>query len=60
MIKVGKEILSDIYDIVEEFDTDVALIVDDGDKRDSKASTIISIINGEVKLIRQGELKIDI
>ena len=56
----GKEILSDIYDIVEEFDTDVALIVDDGDKRDSKASTIISIINGEVKLIRQGELKIDI
>ena len=52
--------MSDIYDIVEEFDTDVALIVDDGDKRDSKASTIISIINGEVKLIRQGELKIDI
>jgi L-threonylcarbamoyladenylate synthase len=56
----GKEILSDIYDIVEEFDKDVALIVDDGNKRESKASTIISIINGEVKLIRQGELQIQL
>ena len=50
--------MSDIYDIVKEFDKDVALIVDDGNKKDAKASTIISIIDGEVKLIRQGELKI--
>ena len=56
----GKKILSDIYDIVKEFDKDVALIVDDGNKKDAKASTIISIIDGEVKLIRQGELKIDL
>ncbi|MBQ1983203.1 MAG: L-threonylcarbamoyladenylate synthase [Spirochaetaceae bacterium] len=56
----GKKILSDIYDIVKEFDKDVALIVDDGNKRESKASTIISIINGEVKLIRQGELQIQL
>ena len=54
----GEKILSDIYDIVKEFDKDVALIVDDGNKKDAKASTIISIIDGDVKLIRQGELKI--
>lgn len=56
----GEKILSDIYDIVKEFDKDVVLIVDDGNKKDSKASTIISIIDGDVKLIRQGELKIQI
>ena len=55
----GKKILSDIYDIVKEFDKHVSLIVDDGDKRESKASTIISVINKEVKLVRQGELNVD-
>lgn len=56
----GKEILSDIFDIVDEFESKVSLIVDDGNKKDLKASTIISIINGKKTLIRQGELKIDL
>ena len=55
----GQETLSEITEIVQEFEKDVSLIVDDGDKKDSKASTIISIINGKIKLIRQGELNLD-
>lgn len=54
----GNEILSNIVDIVTEFESAVSLIIDDGNKKENKASTIISVINGEIKLIRQGELKI--
>ncbi len=56
----GKEILSNVIDIVTEFESEVSLIVEDGNKKDSKSSTIISVINGELKLVRQGELKIKI
>ena len=55
----GQETLGEITEIVQEFEKDVSLIVDDGDKKDSKASTIISVINGKIKLIRQGELNLD-
>ncbi len=55
----GQKILSNIHDIVKEFEKDVSLIVDDGNKKESKASTIISVINGEIKLIRQGDFKLD-
>ncbi len=55
----GKEILSELDEIIEEFEKDVSLVVDDGNKKEAKASTIISVIGGNIKLIRQGELKLD-
>ncbi len=55
----GEEILSDVDEIINEFEKNVSLIVNDGNKKDSKASTIISVIDGKVKLIRQGELILD-
>ena len=52
----GKPVLTDIADIVSEFGKDVELIIDDGDKRNALPSTIVSVCEGEVKVLRQGSV----
>lgn len=56
----GFPVMSHISDIIKEFERETSLIVDDGDKINSKASTIVTIKNEKVEIIRQGELKINL
>lgn len=57
--KSGSPVLSSVSEIKSVFGKDVALIVDDGDKKSSVPSTIVSIEeDGSVKLIRQGAVKL--
>ena len=44
--------------IISEFEKDVDLIVLDGDKKNAVPSTIVSLADGQVKVLRQGALKI--
>ena len=41
-----------------EFGDEVDLIIDDGDKKGALPSTLVAIENGEVKVLRQGSVKI--
>ncbi|MCR4714707.1 MAG: L-threonylcarbamoyladenylate synthase [Treponemataceae bacterium] len=52
----GKPVLTDIADIIEEFGKEVELIIDDGDKRNAVPSTIVSLVDGKCKVIRQGSV----
>lgn len=54
----GKPVLENINDIQNEFENEVSLIISDGDKKGSKPSTIVSIVDDKVKIIRQGSLVI--
>lgn len=54
----GKPVLTDIADIVAEFGNEVELIIDDGDKRNALPSTIVSLVDGSCKVIRQGSVVI--
>lgn len=55
----GKPILNLIEDIKNEFESSVDLIIDDGNRINSVASTIVNLSNGKVEVIRQGELKVN-
>ncbi|MBR0495740.1 MAG: L-threonylcarbamoyladenylate synthase [Treponema sp.] len=55
----GEDVLDNIKQIKDEFGKEVELIIDDGDKKGGVPSTIVAIEeNGEVKVIRQGAVKI--
>lgn len=54
----GSPVLDEIAKIKEEFGQEVDLIVDDGDKKDGIPSTLVSILDGSVKVLRQGVLTI--
>lgn len=54
----GQPVLEEENVIIEEFEKETDLIVMDGDKKNSLPSTLISIENGEIKILRQGALKI--
>ncbi|MBP5157675.1 MAG: L-threonylcarbamoyladenylate synthase [Treponema sp.] len=54
----GSPVLSTIADIEKEFAAEVSLIVRDGDKRGSLPSTIVSVEDGIVKVIRQGAMQL--
>lgn len=56
----GTPILEKIEDIKKEFSEEVALIVDDGDRVGEVASTIVSVTDGTVKVIREGAVKINL
>ena len=56
----GFPVLEECSKIIEEFNNEVELIVCDGDKINSIPSTIVSCINSEIKIVRQGSLCIDI
>lgn len=54
----GSPVIGLIKDIITEFGSEVDFIVDDGDCKNSTASTIVSISNKKCLLIRQGGLVI--
>ncbi|MGN0740766.1 MAG: L-threonylcarbamoyladenylate synthase [Treponema sp.] len=54
----GSPLLEKISDIEKEFSSEVDLIVDGGDRIGGVSSTIVSIENGKVKVLRQGSVKI--
>ncbi len=54
--RTGKPVLDEIESIKAEFSKDVDLIVEDGDKKGSKSSTIVELDDEKYKIIRQGEV----
>lgn len=54
----GKPVLDEEDAIIKEFGSEVDLIVKDGDKKGAKPSTIVSITDGEIKVLRQGDVQI--
>ena len=47
-----------IDEILKEFESEVDLIVCDGDTKGSTASTLVDITSGEIKVLRQGSVKL--
>lgn len=54
----GEPVLDEENKIVSEFENDCDLIVLDGDKKNAYPSTLVSIENDEIKILRQGSVKI--
>lgn len=54
----GCPVLSSIKEIVNEFEDECSLIVDSGDTANALPSTIVSVLDGKVTVIRQGAVKI--
>ncbi len=54
----GSPALWQISNIAAEFEDETSLIVDDCDKPAGKASTLVDITGGEIKVLRQGEVVI--
>lgn len=54
----GQPVLDSASSIISEFGSEVDLIVDDGDKKGALPSTLVSIENGVVKVLRQGSVQI--
>ena len=54
----GQPVLDTPAAIISEFENEVDLIIDDGDKKGALPSTLVTIENGEVKVLRQGAVKI--
>ena len=55
----GQPVLEAVADILRDFGGVVDLFVRDGDKKNALPSTLISLLDGEPKVIRQGAVKID-
>ena len=54
----GQPVLDTTGAITKEFSNEVNLIIDDGDKKGALPSTLVAIENGQVKVLRQGSIKI--
>ena len=54
----GQPVLDEENSICSEFEKDCDLVVLDGDKKNACPSTLVSIENGEIKILRQGSVKI--
>ena len=55
----GFPVLSALREIEKEFSSEADLIVQDGDKPNAIPSTIVSLDNGKITILRQGAVKID-
>jgi L-threonylcarbamoyladenylate synthase len=55
----GFPVIDTVAGIESEFSGEVPLIVDDGDKKGSVPSTIVSVLDGGIKVLRQGAVVID-
>ncbi len=55
----GEAVLSKIEEICREFEDEVSLIVDDGDKADALPSTIVRL-DGGITVVRQGAVRLDL
>lgn len=56
----GHAVLENINQIISEFSNDVSLIIDDGNKTNAKPSTLVSIENNNIKVLRQGDVIVDL
>ena len=56
----GKPVLNKIKEIVQEFENECSLIVDAGDCSEGIPSTIVSLADGKVEIIRKGALEIPV
>ncbi|MCR5763369.1 MAG: L-threonylcarbamoyladenylate synthase [Treponema sp.] len=54
----GQPVLSSIFEIQKEFESETSIIIDDGDKINALPSTIVSLQNGIVKVLRQGSVSV--
>ena len=54
----GQPVLDTSSAIASEFGSEADLIIDDGDKKSALPSTLVTIEKGEVKILRQGSVKI--
>ncbi|HBG66745.1 MAG TPA: translation factor Sua5 [Treponema sp.] len=54
----GRPVLDSVDAIAAEFGRELDLIVDDGDKKGALPSTIVSLMDGTVRLVRQGAVSI--
>ena len=54
----GQPVLDTQASIIEEFQPEVDLIVTDGDKKGARPSTLVSITDGAVKILRQGSVEV--
>ena len=54
----GQPVLDTCTAISSEFGNEVDLIIDDGDKKGALPSTLVTIENGQVKVLRQGSVEI--
>ena len=54
----GQPVLDTTNSITTEFETEVDLIIDDGDKKGALPSTLVTIENGNVKVLRQGSVEV--
>ena len=54
----GQPVLDTTKAITQEFANEVDLIIDDGDKKGALPSTLVTIENRAVKILRQGSVKI--
>ena len=52
----GQPALDTTNSIASEFENEVNLIIDDGDKKGALPSTLVTIENGNVKVLRQGSV----
>lgn len=55
----GKPVLETEAEILRDFGQAAALFVADGDKKGASPSTLVSLLDGEAKVLRQGAVKID-
>jgi len=54
----GNPVLDTIDEIYKEFENECDLIISDGDKKGALPSTIISVSDGKITILRQGFIKI--
>ncbi len=54
----GEKVLDEIDAIEAEFGSEAAVIVDDGPKKGALPSTLVSIIDGNIKILRQGTVQV--
>ncbi|MCR4901102.1 MAG: L-threonylcarbamoyladenylate synthase, partial [Treponema sp.] len=54
----GQPVLDEQSAIIKEFGSEVDLIIIDGDKKGAKPSTIVSLLDDQIKILRQGSVKL--
>lgn len=54
----GQPVLDTTAAITKEFSSEADLIIDDGDKKGALPSTLVTIENGQVRVLRQGSVTI--
>lgn len=54
----GQPVLEDFSQITAEFENEVDLIIDDGNKKGALPSTLVALEEGKIKVLRQGSVEV--